>query len=497
MPNQQNQQHAFWGIDLLFLTLVIGILFFLFLGTRPLFAPDEGRYAEIAREMASSGHYITPYLNGIKYFEKPILFYWLGAAAIKVGGLNLWAIRSVNALLGLIGCLATYCTARKLYDRKTGLWSALILSSSFLYFVMAHMVSLDLPITLFLALCLYSFLLGSQNPPGTTRRFYCWGAAIAAALAVLDKGLIGVVFPGLIIATWLGLTGRWRELRHFYLPSSIIIFIIIAAPWHIIVGIHNPEFYYFYFIEQQFLRYATSGIGHEGPVWFFIPTLLLGFLPWTIFLPQALIHHFSWQHRNQYQVPLFFILWATIIFLFFSFSQSKLIPYILPIFPPLAILTGHYVAERFNRSLIILFCLSAILSVSFMAVGTRFDTRSIRPLAILLKPILTPEDEVITYNQYYQDLPFYLERRVSILNWKNELSFGMQHQNTRAWMLDDATFWKRYDSSKRLFIFLSISEYKKLPRYYPGRHFYLISTTKNTALISNHPYSATLDMLTH
>src|SRR5579862_5436728 len=110
-----------WWFDLAFLTFFIGVLFFFLLGERPLFVPDEGRYAEIAREMAASGDYVTPYLNHIKYFEKPILFYWLGVGAIKLGGLHIWSIRSINALLGLLGCLLTYFTARKLYDRRTGL----------------------------------------------------------------------------------------------------------------------------------------------------------------------------------------------------------------------------------------------------------------------------------------------------------------------------------------------------------------------------------------
>src|SRR5262249_22217637 len=154
---------------------------FILLGTRPLFIPDEGRYAEIAREMATSGDYITPYLNGIKYFEKPPLFYWLGAAAIKIGGLNLWFIRSINAFLGLLGCLFTYITARKIYDRLTGLLAALILGTSLLYFVMVHMVSMDLTVTIFLTISLYFYLLGSLAFE-RIRLFYFLGAAVAAAL---------------------------------------------------------------------------------------------------------------------------------------------------------------------------------------------------------------------------------------------------------------------------------------------------------------------------
>jgi len=322
MSTQQTQlpnQSTSWWIDILFLLLVLGGLFFILLGVRPLFVPDEGRYAEIGREMIASGDYITPYLNSIKYFEKPILFYWLEAAAIKIAGLNLWSLRSINALLGLLGCLMTYITARQLYNRKTGLLAAFILGTSMLYFVMAHMISLDLTVTVFIAMSLYAFLLGTQRPLGWSRQFYFWGASAAAALAVLTKGLIGIVFPSMIIFVWIAIVGDWRILKRMYLPSCILVFLAIALPWHILVGQRNPEFYYFYFIQQHFLRYATTEIGHYQPIWYFIPYLIIGFFPWVVFLPQAIAKQFSWswQQRHEHTSELFLLLWVLLIFAFF------------------------------------------------------------------------------------------------------------------------------------------------------------------------------------
>lgn len=548
------QSHTWW-LDILILTLILGGLFFILLGGRPLFVPDEGRYAEIAREMIVSSDYITPTLNSIKYFEKPVLFYWLESAAIHIGGLNLWSIRSVNALLGLLGCLLTYGTARKLYDRTTGFLAASLLGTSLLYFVMAHMISLDLPVAVFLSITLYAFLLGVQAPPGNIRRNYLWGASAAAACAVLTKGLIGIVFPIMIVSAWIALTHEWKILKRLYLPSCILIFLLIAAPWHILVGQHNPEFFYFYFIKQHVLRYTTMKVGHYQPVWFFIPYLIIGFFPWIVFVPQAFMNLFprSLQQCREHKTELFFLLWALLIFIFFSFSKSKLIPYILPVIPPLAILTARYLQQAMNvhvtvgvklsysclllmSALIACSCLlfphyapiphphAAIISLSLAAgvlmigivIATFFafsnqvkraviltiatawifllcihvalshiDTRTIAPLATLIKPILTPQDEIVAYNQYYQDLPFYLERRINILNWENELHFGMQHQDTHEWMIDDTTFWQRWHSKQRIFALMAVDEYQKLQQFHPHEPHYLIGQTLTNVLISN------------
>lgn len=468
--------------DVLLLVLFFGTLYFIMLGNRPLFVPDEGRYAEIAREMALSNDFVTPHLNHIKYFEKPPLFYWLSTFAIKTLGLSVWSIRCVNALLAILGCLATYITARKLYDRRTGFMSAMVLGTSTLYFVMGHMISLDLPVTVFLSCCLYAFILAVQQPDGRARRLLIWLAAVAAALAVLTKGLIGIVFPAMIIGSWIILTKQWRLLTRLYLPSALIIFLLIAVPWHVLVNLRNPEFFYFYFIEQHILRYTSIEVGHYQPVWFFIPVFLAAFFPWILLLPTML-----WRLRPR-TTEWYFLLWAILVFAFFSFSKSKLIPYILPVIPPLAILMGRFIVSTYKNTATLVCAALAVwlLLLTLLSIAPLYDTRTIYPLTKRLKPRLTPTAEVITYNQYYQDLPFYLERRVSILNWKNELTYGMAHQDTRDWMINDGQFWQRWHSKQAVYVFISDEELAKLRKRFPHIKIYFLGQVWSNCLISNH-----------
>lgn len=543
--------------DAILVAILFSIVYFALLGVRPLFVPDEGRYAEIAREMVANNDFITPYLNGIKYFEKPALFYWLGAAAIKVGGLNLWSLRSVNAILGVIGIVMTYIVSRMLYTRGTGIIAAFALGSSILYFIMSHMVSLDLPVTVFLTASLYALLLGLQASDEIKQRNAIWFAAVMAALAVLTKGLIGIVFPGAIFLAYLIMTREWALLKKLPIFSSLILFFAITAPWHILVGMRHPDFYYFYFVDQHILRYTTPDVGHYQPVWFFIPCLLLGFFPWVAYLPQTVIYNCKEASKKtkEGRIALFLLLWAGIIFVFFSFSKSKLIPYILPVIPPLAVLTARYLASKaktsakslsFTISNFAIFLMALVIGYTLITfpqttalpnnvfakqmlafaagilvtglgcsfVITRYslrgalkvtnatmlgfllaviasipaiDARSIHPLANIIKPKLTPETEVITYNQYYQDLPFYLERTVSILNWQNELTHGMLHQDNHDWMIDDAMFWKLWNDKNRVFVIIDNDELEVMKKSYPNARPYRLGKTVNNSLISNQP----------
>lgn len=524
----------YYSKDLIILTLIISLLLGVALGAFPLEVPDAARYAEIPREMVVSGDYLTPHLNAVKYLEKPPLFYWMQALNIKMFGTSVFAVTLANAAMALICCLLIYIAGSKLYGRRSGFLASLILAISPLFFAMTHVVTLDMTLTTFLTAALLFFILGNNEPPGKVRNNYMWAMYASVALAVMTKGLIGIVFPGIIIFIWLVVNKEWHSIKTYCIFSGILLFLLIAAPWHILVQLKNPEFFKFYFLEQHFLRYLTPYASREQPWWFFPVVFVGGFYPWIAFAVQAIRYHFPahWRERFNSKTSMFLIIWAVTIFIFYSFSDSKLIPYILPVLPPLALLVGDHIAScwqqkhekscviGFNAAIIInialgsffLFVLpfvnqqkitlmiseihilsilmvlsGAITAVFYWCKGTakgfvallvtmslfllgakpiimEINQKSIMPLAIYLKARLKPQDEVVSFKNYYQDLPYYLGRCVTVVDYRGELLFGTEHQaESKGWMIDQKTFWQRWRSGKRMYMITNLSDYDSLP----------------------------------
>jgi 4-amino-4-deoxy-L-arabinose transferase-like glycosyltransferase len=333
---------ASWRRDLFWLLLAFGFLFGFRLGTYPLANPDEGRYAEIPREMVVTGDWVTPRLDGVKYFEKPPLLYWAVAACYTVLGRSEWSMRAMPALFGLAGVLMTYAVARRMYGRDTGLAAAIVLGTSLMWFALSRLLVLDMAVSVLMSATLFCFILGVREPPGARRRWLLYGVYAGAALATLTKGLIGVLVTGAVMFFWLLICDQWKRLRPLHLPSGAAIFLAIAAPWHVLAAQRNPDWARFYFVHEHWERFTTTTHGREEPFWYFAPILLLGLFPWTGFLWAALrdTWHGGWRARKANADTWFFAIWAGFIFLFFSKSQSKLAPYILPVFPALAVPIG-------------------------------------------------------------------------------------------------------------------------------------------------------------
>lgn len=329
------------------LWLGLALLWFLPLDWPHLFDPDEGRYAEIPREMVASGDWVTPRLDGIKYFEKPALGYWATAAAFEVFGQRAWTVRLWPALSGMLGLMLTFALGRRLYDQRTALLAVLVQAGALLYVAMARIATLDMGLTLGLqiAMTALALLVQRPGPAGLESWRLPLLLGVGVALAVMTKGLVGILIPGAVAVLFMLLHRDWRLVLRAQPWWTFAALLLLAAPWFVLVSARNPEFAHFFFIVQHFQRYLSRAeFDRYQPAWFFLPVLALGFLPWTTLLPGALLS--AWRAaRGGNRATSLLLIWAAFVLLFFSMSQSKLTPYILPLFPPLSLLTGRAIAE--------------------------------------------------------------------------------------------------------------------------------------------------------
>ena len=541
--------------DALLLVVLLAVFFGFELGSRALWHPDEGRYSEIPRAMAASGDYVTPRLNGVKYFEKPVLFYWMQAGSIKLFGVNEWALRLWPALLALAGCLAVYGAGRKLFGRRAGLIAAIVLATSPLYYLLGRIITLDMAVSVFLTGALLSFLLGVREPPGRVRSSYLYAFYALCAAATLTKGLIGIVIPALVIGAWIVLLWDWCLLRAIHLPTGLLLFLAIAAPWHVLAAQANPEFAQFYFIHEHFQRYLTTVHMRYQPWWFFFPVLAFGMLPWIgLVFPALRTAWPGWRARREHREEIFLLLWIGLVFGFFSVSGSKLIPYILPMLPPLALLLGRYLAPAdpalkpkglragfwfflaatvalgayltvelgqrpdaqasvlrlgsgvylmlaglllavlahfflgrlatVTRPLAVLAAGAALLVLALGAALPALDDEySVKTLALELKTRLLPADEVVTLRAYYQDLPVYLARCITVVDWKGELEFGAAQEDVNGWMIGETEFRRRWQSPNTVYM---ITERENLDWLRAqGLSHHVLKATGDNVLLSN------------
>ncbi len=339
----------------LVLLIAFTLVWFSSLESRRLMHPDEGRYAEIAREMAQSGDWVTPRLNGIKYFEKPALQYWIGAAAFDAFGVRNWTARLWPAMAGWLGVLFIGYVGLRIGGATLGLYAAAALGGCAWWVLNAHILTLDTGLSFWMGVGMGAFLIAQAGSPGE-REARAWMLAAwgALAFAVLSKGLIGIVLPGGALVIYTLLERDWALWRRLHLVAGACVFLAIAAPWFVIVSLRNPEFFDFFFIHEHFARYLTNEARREAPWWIFAPLLAVGILPWLPLFawtakrawtePAALGSDFRWQR--------FALVWAVFIFVFFSLSGSKLPSYILPMFPALALVVGWQLLTTANSVLL-------------------------------------------------------------------------------------------------------------------------------------------------
>ena len=495
-----------WGV-----WLMLAVAWCATLGWRPLFEPDEGRYAEIPREMQASGDWVTPHLDGFKYFEKPALQYWATAAVYSVFGAHEWTSRLWSCALALLCIPLTFLFARRLYGSESaGVAAAAALTVNPYFAVVGQLNLLDSGLCFFLTGSLFAFLTAREAPSGSpAERRWMILAALSMALAVLSKGPVALVLAGATVLIHALVTRSVRPLHRWHLPVTVPVFLVVCVPWFIAVSLRNPEFPRFFFIHEHFARYLTDVHERVEPWWFFIPCVLLATVPW-LNSSIRLVRTFTRSPVSDphHSVTWFLAIFCAVVLVFFSASHSKLLPYVLPMMPALAVLLAPHIALRPEapvraawvaaaivailgagmcisaihaghgpaRSMVIWVALAASIAVAAASVSSRLASawvpaalgsilslqalmmayvsfppaQSSRDLLMKVSPLIGPQTQLFSINQYRQSIPPYLGRKVRLVQYEGELEFGIEHGNGGEFIpsLDDfASIWTRSTDS--------------------------------------------------
>ena len=470
----------------------------------PLWEVDDARYAEVPREMAESGDWLTPRLDYCDYIEKPPLIYWLPAASYKLFGVREAAARLPNALLAFLGLLGVWWLGSWLFSERTGRWAAIFLGVSLEYFLLGHLLTPDMAVSVFLLWASGAILRCLRNPEDAR-----WAGSLAwisMALAFLSKGLIALLLPGLWTALLLGLFPELRRgLKGLLLNWGFPAFIVLIGSWLAAMQSRHPDFLHVFFIEQHFQRFLTPKYARPGPWYYFFGVDAGALLPWTpLAWAGTILPFLRWRGEDPGRKQL--ALWAAVVFVFFSASTSKLPTYILPIFAHQAILAAELLGRLSEEPGVRRWCLLsgwvmagafllaalaapfivpvipglplpraalwtacafalaqalAVLALSLRAAPLKMAACACAANALLLAgaqfclPLLSakavsleiaarfkPGDRIIAYDKYLHGIPFYARRPVDVVNWVGELHYAKRMARFQDRFGDDDTIRK-------------------------------------------------------
>jgi 4-amino-4-deoxy-L-arabinose transferase-like glycosyltransferase len=340
---KNRQEEPLW-LQVATLVAICAFLFFYGLGSFGLVGADEPRYAQIAREMLARHDWVTPVLNGVPWLEKPVLYYWGAMFSYRIFGVSDWAARIPSAVLASAMVLAAYAFMRR-FRRGSESNAAVILASLAGVIGFARAASTDMALASTLIIALLSWYAWFE----TRRVLWLAGFYAFLALGTLAKGPIAPFLAAAIVLAFVLLRRDWTTLRKTLSVPGLLLYFAVALPWYILVQHANPQFVKVFIFEHNLARYGTNMFQHKQPFWYFIPVLVLGILPWVTFSVAALVRVVKENLASRNSFELFFGLWAVLPVVFFSFSQSKLPGYILPVLPAFAILTADYIWWRQNE----------------------------------------------------------------------------------------------------------------------------------------------------
>lgn len=404
-------------------------------GLRPLSLPDEGRYVGAAWEMARSGDWATPTLDGLPFFHKPPLFYWVTAASLRLFGAQAWAGRAAPLLGAWLAAWSVFLLLRRWQPAHRPGWARaallVLLTQPFFYFG-AQYANTDMLVAGCICACIaLAAHAALSDATGRPDRRALWAAYAMAGLGVLAKGLIGVVLPGAVIVAWLAWERRWMSLLRLVSVPGLVVLAAVAAPWFVVMAQRHPGFLHEFFVVQHVERFSQGGFNNAMPVWFYPAAIALLALPWTLWalalLRRPVRQALAAGDDGERSLRRLLLVWAAVIVVFFSLPQSKLVGYVLPALPPLAGLlallmlagrraeegddgddgdTGLPAAGRLTLAVAALLCAAAAV-----ALGLRPPGPSSREAAAVVREQGGPQDGVLFVDNYFYDFGFYSGRQ--------------------------------------------------------------------------------------
>lgn len=310
------------------------------LGHLPLMQPDEGRNAEVAREMKESGNWLVPTYNGLPYLDKPAFYFKTVALSFSLLGETETAARLSSALSGFLLLVLTFLFARREYGTRTGALAVMVIATSPLFLAFSRLVIFDMMLALFVCGAIFAGYIAEQKQ---SRGWYALGAA-SAAIGTLIKGPVGFLVPGLVLGVYHALDRRWGALRRFFAPLNLLVFFGLTLPWFFGVNHHYHDFAYYGLVEESFRRYTTTAFRRTGPFYYYVPWIVIGMFTWCLLLPESIVA--AWRSRRQWtSTDRLLMVWTVVVLVFFSVSQSKRPDYILSAIVALGVLIARVLAR--------------------------------------------------------------------------------------------------------------------------------------------------------
>jgi 4-amino-4-deoxy-L-arabinose transferase-like glycosyltransferase len=343
--------------QIVFLVGICLVLFFANLGQWDLWNPDEPKYAQVAKEMVSRGDWVLMHFNGQVYGDKPPLFFWLiGISSYLWQGFSSFSVRFPSALFGTLTVLLTFFLGERLYSSRAGFFSALILATSLHFAYLSTRANIDATLTFFTTASLLCFYLWhryarecEKNGSRHIRNLLIYGFYVSMAFATLTKGPIGFVLPLLVSLIYLFVQKDRKEVKRMKLVSGVVLLLIIVLAWYVPAVLSGGKTY----VEENLFKHTTQayakGWTHPRPIYYYLYSFPVAFLPWIFFLPSAIACGRSQSMVEKRREFLFLLVWVVVIFAFFSLSKSKRTLYLLPLYPAASLIVGKFWDDFLSR----------------------------------------------------------------------------------------------------------------------------------------------------